>query len=199
MEGLRPLPPPRAKGPLSVEEALRRRCSVRSYADHPLALQEVGQLLWSAQGIHEGRRPAPSAGATYPLEVLAVIGRAEEMEPGAYWYVPQEHALRPHLAGDLRGELARACLEQRFIAQAPLSLVITAHYERTTLRYGERGVRYVHMEVGHAGQNVALQALSLGLDTVMIGAFWDDQVAQCLRLPPELRPLYVIPVGRRAR
>ena len=194
-----PLPPPRSCSALSVEEALRRRCSIRSYLDQPLSLAELGQLLWSAQGIHEGRRCAPSAGATYPLEAFAVVGRVEDLEPGVYQYLPLDHALSLHLVGDQRLKLSRACLDQRFIAQAPLSLLISAQYERTTLRYGERGVRYVHMEVGHVGQNVALQALSLGLDTVMIGAFWDDQVAECLKLPPELQPLCVIPVGRRTR
>jgi len=83
-----------------------------------------------------------------------------------------------------------------FIAEAPLSLLITAEYERTTEKYGDRGVRYVHMEAGHAGQNVYLQAEALGLGTVTIGSFQDEEISKALNLPCSYRPLYVMPIGR---
>ncbi|MFO7996297.1 MAG: SagB/ThcOx family dehydrogenase, partial [Dehalococcoidia bacterium] len=65
-----------------------------------------------------------------------------------------------------------------------------------THRYGDRGIRYVHMEVGHAAQNIYLQAVALNLGTVVIGAFHDDQVSGVLNLPANEQPLYIIPVGR---
>jgi len=91
--------------------------------------------------------------------------------------------------------LAKACLGQMFIADAPVSVVIAAEYERTTTKYGERGLRYVRIEVGHVGENICLQVVALGLGTVPIGAFWDEEVSRLLSLPKNYKPLYVLPVG----
>lgn len=119
----------------------------------------------------------------------------EEVEDGVYHYNVAQHSLTRHHKGDVRLELARAALGQRFVYQAPLDIVICALYERTTLHYGSRGERYVHMEVGHAGQNIYLQAVALGLATVAVGAFADEQVRQVLRLDKQYNPLYIMPVG----
>ena len=192
------LPEPRPSGEMSVEEALAARRSVRSYQDEALSLTELAQLLWAAQGItaHWGGRTAPSAGATYPLEVYAVVGEVTGLEAGVFHYRPDGHLLVRRTAGDLRGELASAALGQGWVREAPVSLVIAARYERTTGRYGERGVRYVHIEVGHAGQNIYLQAEALGLGTVIVGAFDDQDVKTLLGIEEE--PLAIMPVGRPA-
>lgn len=196
-----PLPSPREKGVVSVEEAIARRRSRRKYRRDPLTLAELSQLLWAAQGITEPRkgfRSAPSAGATYPLELYVVVkeGGVEGLEAGIYHYDPRAHAIRLVRRGDFTEELYRACVEQEWVLEAPVSIVITAVYERTTRVYGERGVRYVHMEVGHVGENVYLQAEALNLGTVAIGAFYDDWVWEILGRPPNEHPLYVMPVGR---
>jgi len=60
------------------------------------------------------------------------------------------------------------------VADARINIVIAAVYERTTDRYGERGVQYVHMEAGHAAQNLYLEATALNLGMVSIGAFNDE-------------------------
>lgn len=191
------LPPPRHESDVSLEETLLRVKSVRRYSNQALTLQQLSQLLWAAQGVKNaaGRRTAPSAGATYPLEVYAVVGNAEEVAGGIYKYDPFNHRLSKTQDGDLRQRLSSAALGQVSIAQAPVSLVIAAVYERTTGRYGKRGVRYVDMEAGHAAQNVCLQAVALGLGTVVAGAFDDDGVAGLLKLPDNEIPLYIIPVG----
>jgi len=191
-----PLPEPRLRGEMSVEEAIAKRRSVRSYTDEPLTLEELSQLLWAAQGITspKGYRSAPSAGATYPFEVYVVAGKAEGLKPGIYRYVPEKHALELVKPGDYRRELQRACLDQAWVGSAPVDIVLVAFYERTTEAYGERGIRYVHMEAGHIGQNIYLQATALGLGTVAVGAFDDDEVA--LLLGTDGAPLYVFPVGR---
>ncbi len=193
------LPDPRLKGEMSLEEAILNRRSRRDFGDSALALAEVSQILWAAQGITDetGLRAAPSAGALYPLDLYLVVGErgVEELEEGVYHYLPQSHSLQLTLAGDVRQTLARLSVEQMFIAEAPLSLLITAEYERTTKKYGERGVRYVHMEAGHVGQNVYLQAEALGLGTVTVGAFQDEEISQALDLPSSYRPLYVMPIG----
>ena len=143
----------------------------------------------------------PSAGATYPLEIFVVCGQnsIEAIDEGVYHYNIDSHSLTPHHKGDTRLELARAALEQAYIYQAPVDIVICAEYERTLARYGGRGERYVHMEVGHAGQNIYLQATALGLATVAIGAFYDEQVREILRLDKRYKPLYIMPVGLVSR
>ena len=194
-----PLPPPRLQGALAVEEALAARRSVRDYAPGPLTLAEVGQLLWAAQGVTspEGFRTAPSAGALYPLELYLVVGEVEGLAPGVYHYEPESHALTRIIAGDLRRVLEMAALGQDYVRTAAVDLVLTGVYQRTARRYGERAQRYVHMEAGHAGQNVYLQAEALGLGTVAIGAFNDEEVQRLLSLPAEEAPLYIMPVGRK--
>lgn len=192
------LPPPKVKGNYSLEELLEKRRSVRQFSNKSLTLAELSQLLWAAQGITspDGLRTAPSAGATYPLEVLVVASSIEGLSQGVYRYIPQQHSLVLEQTADIRRELYNASLRQGSILQAPCSLVFTAFYERTTEKYGERGKKYVHMEVGHAAQNVYLQAEALSLHTVVIGAFHDDRVSNVLRLKPNEQPLYIMPLGR---
>jgi len=192
------LPAPRLDGKVSVEKALATRRSVRDYSFQPLTMQEVAQLLWAAQGItdSEGRRTAPSAGALYPLEVYLVAGNVEGLSAGVYKYEPKPHQLRGVRQGDARSDLSRAAGGQESVRQAAASIVIGAVYERTTVKYGDRGRTYVHMEVGHAAQNVCLEATALGLGTVPVGAFDDAQVRAVVAMPVGEAPLYVLPVGR---
>ncbi len=192
------LPKPKIKGEKSLEEVLNKRRSIREYSNKPISLAELSQLLWSAQGITSPRgfRTAPSAGATYPLEILVVIGNVENLQAGVYRYIPSSHSLTIVANGDKRKELFNTALSQDMILEAPCSIIITAIYERTTRRYGERGIRYVHNEVGHVSQNVSLQAEALKLKTVVIGAFHDEQVSKVLNLQKEEKPLYIMPIGK---
>ena len=203
------LPSPRLEGKVSLEETIVRRRSVRRYRREPLDLSQLGQILRSAQGItgRERLRAAPSAGATYPLDVFVVVGRQgvvvrepkqlpAEPQAGVYHYEADSHALSLHKAADLRPDLARATLDQEFIIDAPVDIVLCALYGRTSRRYGKRGERYVHMEVGHAAENIHLQAVALGLATVEVGAFRDEEVREVLGLEEQIKPLYVMPVGR---
>jgi SagB-type dehydrogenase family enzyme len=159
-----------------------------------LALEQISQLLWAASGKNLYRRTAPSAGATYPLEIYLVVGEVEGLEPGIYHYSSSRHSLESVKEQDIRNRLAAAALGQGMITRAPSSIVIAADYVRTSSRYGPRGIRYVHMEAGHVGQNISLQANALSLGTVMIGAFDDPQVREILGVEEE--PLYIIPVGK---
>jgi len=182
---------PNLQGLVSVEEAILQRRSERDFRPDPLTLEEVSQLLWSAQGItsSQGLRAAPSAGACYPLELYLVC------QAGLFRYLPEQHAIAKVSGDDLRSALAQAALGQSFIAEAPASLVVSAVYGRTTGRYGERGARYAQIDVGHLGQNVHLQAVALGLGSVPVGAFADEEVERVLGLPSGERALYIIPVG----
>jgi len=191
-----PLPPPNLTGTLSFEEALSARRSVRSYGSKALTWQEIGQLLWASQGItldrgpsQPGLRSAPSAGALYPLETYVVTGE------GLYHYLPADHAVRHTPKLGLRQDLWEPGLKQDWIREAPAVFILAAVFERTAARYGARAARYVHMEAGHAAENLLLQAVALGLGGVVIGAFYDQQVATVLELPEQQEPLYLIPVG----
>ena len=186
------LPAPRLEGELSFEEVLAKRRSMRQFSDDPLTLEQLGQLLWAAQGITHtaGLRSAPSAGALYPLEIYAVTQQA------VYHYLPQDHCLSVQIQGDVHAALYEAALKQGAVREAPVVIVIAGVYARTAKKYGEkRSPRYVHLEAGHAAQNILLQAVALDLGAVPIGAFYDDQVQQVLELPAEHQPLYLIPTG----
>ena len=192
-----PLPEPRYAGDVSVEQALRQRRSVRSYEDGPLDMTEISQILWSAQGITSARgfRTAPSAGALYPLELYVIAGNVKNLPAAIYKYTPRDHALLEIVSGDKRSDLSRAALRQGAIRKAPAVILFCAVYERTTGKYGQRGIRYVHMEVGHAAQNACLQAIALGLKTAVIGAFRDSEVKMVANLPADEQPLYFVPIG----
>lgn len=187
-----PLPAPTLSGSRSLEEILASRRSVRDFDSEPLTQSEIGQLLWAAQGITDphGYRTAPSAGALYPLELYLAI------RDGVFHYHPASHELETLGTEDSRQQLFQAALHQEPVRQAPAVFVLTAVYERTAGKYGEvRTPRYVHLETGHAAQNLLLQATALGLGAVPIGAFHDDAVQAALGLPADHRPLYLIPVG----
>jgi SagB-type dehydrogenase family enzyme len=185
------LPTPRRQGEVSLEETLSRRRSVRTFDSRPLTWPELGQLLWAAQGESDARglRTAPSAGALYPLEVYLVLPQ------GYYHYRPQGHRLEQLGRADLRAELWSAGLQQEALRQAPAVFVITGVVARTASKYGTRAERYVHLEAGHAAQNLLLQAVALDLAAVPIGAFHDDRVRAVLDLSAAHTPLYLIPVG----
>ena len=192
------------KGALIVRESLidvlKTRRSVRKFAKEPLTVEHISLLLWSGYGITQRDRSfktVPSAGATYPLKLYLVCSF------GVFEYVPEEHKIIKRVASerdeDKREELAEAALWQNFIAEAPVSIVIVARYERTTSRYGKRGIQYVHIEVGHAAQNIHLTCEMLGLGSVAVGAFVDDEVSKVLVLPANEAPLYIIPIGYPGR
>jgi SagB-type dehydrogenase family enzyme len=193
-----PLPAPKMSGTVSVEEAVSGRRSVREYATTPLEISEISQLLWAAQGLTDpsGLRTAPSAGALYPLEMYIACGNVTGLSAGVYHYLPQSHALDRVVGRDVREDLYESALRQPSVRDAAAVIIIAADYNRTTRKYGERGIRYVHMEAGHASENIYLQAYTLGIGTVSIGAFDDSGVMSVLGLPKNQTPLYLMPIGK---
>jgi len=194
------LPQPAYEGEISVERAIKERRTVRAFQPDSLSITQLSQLLWAAQGITDvrrGYRAAPSAGALYPLDVYVVAGKGgvEMLAAGVYRYRPANHSLEVVREGDRRKDVAYAALTQMWIAKAPVIFVITAEYERITSKYGERGIRYAHIEVGHVGENIFLQAGTLGLGVGIVGAFRDASVAKAIGAPKEHEPLIIISVG----
>lgn len=201
------LPRPRTvEGDTHVGTAIANRRSRREYGKEPISLGELGQLLWAAQGVTQRNlgtvdfRAAPSAGGTYPLEIFVVPDDpgVEGIDPGVFHYRQDDHELERVRSGSFGSRMQWIAIDQEWVGEAALNIVITALDERTTERYGVRGKRrYVPMEAGHAGQNIYLQAESLRLATVAIGAFRDDHLRSLLAVGEDHRPLYIYPVGRR--
>jgi SagB-type dehydrogenase family enzyme len=195
------LPQVRLSSSMSLEEAIKKRRSVRSYSTDPLTLKEVSQILWSAQGItgalgNYPLRAAPSAGALYPLEIYLFVGNVADLSPGVYKYIPIRHKIYKIIDGDKRRALWEACHSQDWVLNAALDLVLTSVDERTTWKYGPRGIQYIFIEVGHVAQNIHLQCIALGLKSCPIGAFEDKKIIKILSLPEGEYPRYVITIGR---
>jgi len=188
------LPQANVKGAMSLEESIAKRRSIREFSSKPLSIEQIGQLLWAAQGITEkrmGLRAAPSAGALYPLETYVLL------PAGIYRYNPERHELKRVIEGDKRHELQKAGLDQEAIGSAPAVFIFAAIYERTAEKYEDRARRYVHIEAGHACQNLLLQATTQNLAAVPIGAFNDKRVADIVKMTKNESPLYLVPVGYR--
>jgi len=197
--GVIELPQPTAKSETSLEESIAQRRSVRQFTDEALTLQDVSQLLWAGQGITDkGRelRAAPSAGALYPLELLIVVRNVDGLKQGAYRYLPRKHALRRLKTGELSTELARAALGQRCVREAPLVIAVNGILGRTQVKYGERSRRYMYIEAGCATENILLQAVSMKLGAVVVGAFYDSEVARVVSAGKSEEPLALICVGK---
>jgi SagB-type dehydrogenase family enzyme len=194
-----PLPPPARSGVISLEQLLSQRRSIREYSPDSLALSELSQLLWAAQGITspEGLRTAPSAGATYPLEIFAVVQRVHGLNSGVYHYQPRGYELESVSNRDPADGLSRAAFGRLTVTASAVSIIVVSVTERTAAKYGDRAHRYVILEAGHAAQNVLLQAEALGLAAVPVGSF-DDAAVQDL-VESRAEPLYILCVGRRLR
>jgi SagB-type dehydrogenase family enzyme len=164
---------------------------VREFISDPLTDAEISQLLWAAQGLTgpANQRAAPSGGALYPLETYVV------MASGLYHFDPARHELIQCHDQDVRKAIHKVSLAQDALIEAPAVFVITAVEARTRVKYGDRAERYLCMEVGHAAQNLLLQAVALDLGGVPIAAFDDERLSKVLGLPDHEVPLYLIPVG----
>lgn len=192
------LPQPTTDGQVSLEKSMSLRRSIRSYKNEPISVHELSQLLWAGQGVtnERGFRTAPSAGATFPIELFVMVNNVEGLQKGIYHYQIGDHKLKMIDDRTIETDLARASLSQSMISDAGLVIIFTAVFDRTTSRYGERGIRYIHNEIGHVSQNIHLQVAALNLGTVVIGAYRDEEVEDALNLGKDYRVLYMMPVGK---
>ncbi|NNK48181.1 MAG: SagB/ThcOx family dehydrogenase [Gemmatimonadetes bacterium] len=188
------LPDPDTTGSHFLEAAIQSRRSVRDFRPDPVGVSDISQLLWAAQGVtgSQGYRAAPSAGAFYPLETYVITA------DGVDHYRVESHSLERVVDGDRRSAIRAVSFDQACITSAPAVFLFTAVYERTCREYGGRGRMYVHMDVGHAAQNLLLQAEVLGLAGVPVAAFEPARVSEVLSLPAEEEPVYMIPIGKPA-
>jgi SagB-type dehydrogenase family enzyme len=193
------LPPARHQGPLPLEAVLQRRRSLRRYASADLALADVSQLLWAAQGVTDGQghRTAPSAGALYPLRLYLLCAPLDGLARGVYLYLPETHRLASVHAQDVRRQAAAAALGQAWIGEAPVVVAFSVRAHVTAARYGARAERFIAMEVGAAAQNLLLQAEALRLGGTLVGAFDEAALGRILPLGDDERIWALVPIGRR--
>ncbi len=192
-------------GHVDFREILERRRSVRSYSDEPLTLEELSWLLWSCQGVKDVvARPAtlrtvPSAGARHPFETYVLVNRVEGLEPGLYRFLAVDHKLQEvDLGGGIADKIADACHRQRFVKTSAATFIFTAVAYRMYWRYGERGYRYMHLDVGHVCQNLYLAAEAIGGGACAIGAFHDERLNSLLGLDGVNQfAIYVAPTGKK--
>lgn len=181
------LTPPKLKGSISFEEALAKRRSVRQYANRPVEFPLIGQLAWAGQGITElqkGLRTAPSAGATYPIDLYFATPE------GLFVYRSQQHSLEQTLTDDVRAVLG--------VPPAPCDIIIAGSARKLTDQFRDKAKTYMLLEAGHIAQNIQLQAVCLGLGSVTIGGIDTRRVARVCRLPRNYEAVYVISVGYAA-
>ena len=186
---------PSLTGQVSLEQALAKRRSVRNFTNQPLSFEQIGQLAWAGQGITEpqkGFRTAPSAGAIYPMKLYFVTRQ------GLFVYNPAEHSLERTLNQDIRSSLATAALGQQMVADAACNIIIAGSQRKLAAKYHNKAERYMLLEAGHIAQNIQLQVVCLGLGAVPVGAFDINQVRKLCKLPRDLEPLLIIPVGHPA-
>jgi SagB-type dehydrogenase family enzyme len=183
------LPAPETKGGMSLNEALSRRRSVRAFDAKTLDQQQLGQLLWAAQGITDpatGHRTAPSAMAVYPLIVYVCTA------DGVFTYEPKGHKLVRVSAEDRRVDVTQP---PRGGQPAPVSFVFTGDPSKFGSRFPDRAAAFVYLEVGHAAENLALEATALGLATVTQGGIDTAKASKALNLPQGTLVVYTMPAG----
>lgn len=183
------LPPADFKGE-NLEQVIKKRRSKRQnepYSENPINLKELSQVLFSAGAItghyqNLELRAAPSAGALYPIEIYLAVNDVSDLERGIYHYSVKDHSLELIKAGDFRDKVEYAVMNQPGVKEAAAVFIFTAIPGRTTTKYDLRGWRYVYMEVGYISENLYLEAISLGLSTTAMGAFYDDEVNNLLEI-----------------
>jgi SagB-type dehydrogenase family enzyme len=187
------LPAPVLTSDTSIEKAISERRSVRSYKAEPLQLEDVGQVLWAAQGITDpakGLRAAPSPRAAYLIKVYVVAANVKGLTAGVYRYEPKGHELVQVIAGDRKAALYDA-VGQGQIKSAPAVLVIAGDMAKS----GNQGWSF--LEAGHVSENVYLQCVSLKLGTVTMAGFKPDQVKKALGLQDKEEIIYLMPLGKK--
>ncbi len=170
---------------LRLKEALIKRKSIRHYAPNALNIEQLSFLLWASSGIHRvdrgyAFRTAPSAGALYPIETYVIVNRISSLPPGIYHYSVKQHCLEVLREGDFRNEITNAALGQKLCSDAAAVFVWTAIFQRSKWKYEQRAYRYVYLDAGHIGGNLALAATGIGLGSCQIGALFDDEVNQII-------------------
>ncbi len=189
----------------SLEKVVGERKSVRSFSDRTISLRDLSRLLLTADGITHSRgewqmRTAPSGGALYPIDIYVVVSAVESLDKGLYHFQVSDSSLELVAKGDFDEQAHVASNEQEAVGSSPITLILSARFDRSTVKYSDRGYRYTYMEAGCICQNIYLQAVALGMGTVAVGAFNDDALNKLLGVDGlNEAALLMMPVGYPAR
>jgi SagB-type dehydrogenase family enzyme len=184
-----------------LDEALKKRHSVRVFANKPVRLDMLAHLLWASTGIRriekgQESRTAPSAGALYPIETYTVVNSIEELDKGVYHYSIKEQVLECIRKVDRSRQIAAAAMGQDMCAKAAAVIIWTAIFQRCKVKYGQRAYRYIYLDAGHIAQNLALTAVSSGLGSCPVAAFYDEEVNSIIDVDgAEESALYMTALG----
>ena len=196
------LPQPDLSRPADLWQCLTQRRSERNYTSDPLGLDDFVRLLWAAQGVTARAgshllRTAPSAGALYPFETYLYVDRVEEIPQGLYHFNVADFVLERLKEGSFNRDITAASLGQPVVRRASVVFIWTAMMLRCMVKYRDRAVRYIPMDLGHVCQNVQLAATAMGLGSCPIGALFDDDINELLGVDGEEETvLYLITVGK---
>lgn len=175
------LPDPNEISKTSLDNCLKKRKSIREFSDKPITLKQLSYLLWASTGIQRNEhgfdfRTAPSAGALYPIETYLVINNVKDLSNGVYHYSIKDHTLEELKLGEYGIKTANAALGQDMCAKAAVVFIWTAIFQRSKWKYRQRAYRYIYLDAGHIGENLALASTSLDLGSCQIGALFDEEV-----------------------
>lgn len=186
-----------------VSAIILKRRSTRHFTGKPITARQLSYLLHSSCGLirldedfDNTRRPYPSAGARYPLEVYPIILSVERLERGLYHYNVRDNVLELLLEKDLSSWISDVFGKQDWILQSAVVFIITGVLDRNRIKYGDRGYRFSLIEAGHMGQNICLFAANRGLGTCALGGYIDAEVDKLLDIQlVRETTLYVIATG----
>lgn len=188
----------------SLAHIILKRRSRRVFLALDISKKELSYLLFFSAGlinlgdnIDSSKRPYPSAGGRYPLEIYPLILHCQDLEKGLYHYNVREHTLEMLLKKNLGKWLIKLTGDLNSIADASIVFIVTGVLDRTRIKYGDRGYRYILIEAGHIAQNILLLATELNLISSPIGGFIDSSIVELLdiKLVKEV-PLYMIAIGK---
>jgi SagB-type dehydrogenase family enzyme len=175
------LPDPNELSKTSLDSCLKKRKSIRDFSDKPITRKQLSYLLWASTGIQRNEhgfdfRTAPSAGALYPIETYLVINNVKDLANGVYHYSIKDHTLEELKLGEYGIKTANAALGQDMCEKAAVVFIWTAIFQRSKWKYRQRAYRYIYLDAGHIGENLALASTSLDLGSCQIGALFDEEV-----------------------
>lgn len=179
---------PFVKSNFNIEDIINKRRSIRNFKKSQLTIEQLSKILYFSAGItyngktsDETLRAYPSAGARYPLEIYPVVFNLKGLEAGVYHYNIKLHCLELLQEGNFNREMFKY-IDQEMIKDCSFIIVITAVFNRTKNKYGERGYRHILLEAGHLTQNTYLITTAMGVGCCTIGGFLDNEINKLLNI-----------------
>jgi SagB-type dehydrogenase family enzyme len=189
------LPEPILNGSISLEQAIKNLRSIQQFTAEPLKINQISQLCWAGTAEpNSSLRSAPSAAAVInPMQLYVML------PDGLYLYEPNNNDLVKYINGDLRPGLSGAAFRQWTVQSAPCIFIVAGFVNKIEAKFRGRGEKLLCLEAGRIAQNIDLQAVTLGLGSVPIGAFDSKTIARICKFAENLEPVYLICTGNTSQ